>query len=361
MLLINNETVEQVLDMKGCLEALETGYRDLLQNRAVYRPRIDLYVPQDNDERMYRWGTMEGASRSFGVHAIRMKSDMLEWPEGKTVEKYCMEPGTYCGLIMVFSARTAEPLAIINDGIVQHMRVGGCAGLAAKYLAREDASVVGMLGSGGMAETYLRAFHEARKLSRVKVFSPTQANRDAYARKMSEMLGISVVAMESAEEVVRGSDIVATCTDSVRLVVENPAWVEDGAFITCVRSNEWPAETLDRCDLIFKLGRGTIDTLDEGMSRIAGYASYAAGTKEEMQRIVDPKVDLFAGHYPLLTDLMGGKVEGRTKDSEVTFFLNDGTQGLQFASVAGYVVQQAKKLGLGQQLSRDWFTQDIRD
>ena len=140
MLLINNETVEEILDMKGCIDALETGYRDLLAQRAVYRPRIDLYVPQDDPERMYRWGTMEGASRSFGVFAIRMKSDMLEWPEGRTVEKYCMEPGTYCGLVMVFSARNAEPLAIINDGIIQHMRVGACAGLAARYLARDDAA-----------------------------------------------------------------------------------------------------------------------------------------------------------------------------------------------------------------------------
>ena len=59
MLLINNETVEEILDMKGCIDALETGYRDLLAERAVYRPRIDLYVPQDDPERMYRWGTME--------------------------------------------------------------------------------------------------------------------------------------------------------------------------------------------------------------------------------------------------------------------------------------------------------------
>jgi len=361
MLLINNENVEHLLDMKGCLDALETGYRDLLANRATYRPRIDVFCPADDTDRMYRWGTMEGVSRTLGVFAIRMKSDMLEWPEGKTVEKYCMEPGTYCGLIMVFSTRNAEPLAIINDGIIQHMRVGGCAGLAAKYLARADASVAGILGSGGMAETYLRAFSEVRHLEEVKVFSPTRANREAYARSMSQKLGIPVVARDSVEEVVRGSHIVATCTDSVEVVVENPDWVDDGAFITCVRSNEWTPSILDRCDLIFKLGRGTIQTLDEGMSRIAGYASYMAGTTDEMQRIVDPKVDLFAGRYPLLTDLMGGATGGRKNDSEVAFFLNDGTQGLQFASVAGYVVRKAKELGLGQQIPRDWFTQDIRD
>ncbi len=160
MLLINNQTVEKILDMKGCLEALEIGYRDLSEDRAGYRPRIDVFAPNDDPELMFRWGTMEGVSRTLETFAIRMKSDMLHWPDGKTVEKYCIEPGTYCGLILVFSTRNAEPLAMINDGIIQHMRVGACAGLGARYLARADASVVGILGSGGMARSYLAAFHE---------------------------------------------------------------------------------------------------------------------------------------------------------------------------------------------------------
>ena len=125
MLLINNEVVAQILNIKGCMEALETGYRDLIDERAAYRGRYDFFVPNDEPKLMYRWGTMEGASRSFETFAIRMKSDMLEWPEGKTVEKYCIQPGTFCGVVMVFSTRNGEPLAIINDGIIQHMRVGG--------------------------------------------------------------------------------------------------------------------------------------------------------------------------------------------------------------------------------------------
>ena len=155
MLLINNQVVEQILDMKGCIEALDTGYRDLVNERANYRGRYDFFVPNDDPKLMYRWGTMEGASRSFETFAIRMKSDMLEWPDGKTVEKYCVQPGTYCGFVMVFSTKNGEPLAIINDGIIQHMRVGACAGLGVKYLSREDSKTLGIFGSGGMARTYL--------------------------------------------------------------------------------------------------------------------------------------------------------------------------------------------------------------
>jgi len=208
MLLINNQEVADLFDMKSCLEALETGYADLLKGDAVYRPRLDVWVPCERPDGYYRWGTMEGASREIGVFAIRMKSDIVHWPDGKTEEKYCTRPGTYCGLIMVFSVRNGEPLAILNDGLLQHMRVGGCAGLGAKYLARPDASVVGILGSGGMAGSYLEAFNEVRKIRKVKVYSPTRAHREAYAAEMSRKLGLSVEAVDSPEAVVRGSHIV---------------------------------------------------------------------------------------------------------------------------------------------------------
>jgi len=255
MLLINNQTVEKILDIKGCMEALETGYRDLIDQRAVYRGRYDLFVPNDDPKLMYRWGTMEGASRSFETFAIRMKSDMLEWPEGKTVEKYCVEPGTFCGFVMVFSTRNGEPLAIINDGILQHMRVGGCAGLGAKYLSREDSSTIGIYGSGGMARTYLLAFNQVRSIDQVKVFSPNRTNREAYAKEMSQKLGIKTTPVERPEDVMRGSDIVATCTDSIQVVVDDPAWVEPGMHLTCVKANEWNPEIVDNADLVIKMGR----------------------------------------------------------------------------------------------------------
>ena len=360
MLLINNQTVEKILDIKGCMEALEVGYRDLINERAVYRGRYDLFVPNDDPKLMYRWGTMEGASRSFETFAIRMKSDMLEWPDGKTVEKYCVEPGTFCGVVMVFSTRNGEPLAIINDGIIQHMRVGGCAGLGAKYLSREDSGIVGIFGSGGMARTYLLAFNEVRKIREVRVFSPTKANRDAYADEMGQKLGIKIVPVGRPEDVTRGSDIVATCTDSIQVIVNDPALVEPGMHLTCVKSNEWNPEIVKKADLVIKMGRPTLN-LDVGQLRIGGEAAVVAGNAQEIKRIANPKVDIFSQDFPLLTDVMSGKLQGRTDRNQVTFFANSGTQGLQFASTAGYVVREAKRRGLGQPIPTDWFLQDIRD
>ena len=99
---------------------------------------------------------------------------------------------------MVFSTNNGEPLAIINDGIIQHMRVGGCAGLGVKYLSREDSRTVGIFGSGGMARTYLLAFNEVRKIRKVKVYSPTKKNRETYAEEMGKKLGIEIIPVEQA-------------------------------------------------------------------------------------------------------------------------------------------------------------------
>ena len=362
MLLINNQEVERLMDMKSCLEALEAGYDDLLKGDAVYRPRLDVWVPCERPDGYYRWGTMEGASRKIGVFAIRMKSDIVHWPDGITEEKYCTKPGTFCGLIMVFSVRNGEPLAIINDGVLQHMRVGGCGGLGVKYLAREDASVVGMFGSGGMARTYLMAFHEVRKLKKVKVYSPTRANRETYAKEMSEKLGLEVVPVDSPEMAVRGSHIVSACTDSTRTVFDEPEWLEEGAHITCVRACEIGPKVVKRCDISIKLGRNTVDTMDEGMVRLHGNVGYIAGQPEERSRIPNPEVDNYrGGFFKYFMDLKAGKVPGRANSRQITFFINAGTQGLQFAACAGKVYQLAKEKGLGRELPTEWFLQDVRD
>jgi ornithine cyclodeaminase/alanine dehydrogenase-like protein (mu-crystallin family) len=348
--------------MKSCLDALEIAYGDLLKGDAVYRPRLDVWVPCDRPDGYYRWGTMEGASREMGVFAIRMKSDIVHWPDGLTEEKYCIRPGTYCGLIMVFSVRNGEPLAIVNDGVLQHLRVGACAGLGVKYMARADASVVGIFGSGGMARTYLMAFHEVRKLSGVKVYSPTKANREAYAREMSEQLGLPVDAVDNPEAVVRDADIVAACTDSTRVVFDEPEWLKPGAHITCVRACEIGPRVVKRCDLSIKLGRNTVDTMDEGMVRLHGNVGYIAGQPDEKARIPNPVVDNYRGDFfQYFMDLRAGKVPGRTSPEQITFFINAGTQGLQFAACAGKVYQLAREKGAGRELPTEWFLQDVRD
>ena len=149
MLMIDNAVVAQLLTMRECIEVQEAAFAGLLQNASICRPRIDTYVPCDREDGYYRFGTVEGASG--GYYAVRLKSDIVHWPSGpdgsKSENKYCVRPGTFCGLVFLYSCSNGEPLAIINDGHLQHMRVGAAAGIGTRMLAREDASSVGMIGS----------------------------------------------------------------------------------------------------------------------------------------------------------------------------------------------------------------------
>lgn len=151
MLFLNNDDVKQLLSMEITLEALDESYRNMIKGDAVCRPRIDMQIPTEDPQKVYQWGTMEGGSQS-GYFAIRMKSDIIfekEYAGTKTLEKYCVRPGTFCGLIFLFRVENGEPLAIMNDGFLQHMRVGADSAIGVKYMANKSAQAVGMFGSGG--------------------------------------------------------------------------------------------------------------------------------------------------------------------------------------------------------------------
>lgn len=366
MLIINNDVVAELLSMRECIEAQETAFGQMDSGAAAHRPRIDMYIPCGRDDGYYRWGTMEGTNN--GVFAIRMKSDIMTWPRDAagnwTEDKYCIEPGTYCGLVMLFSALNGEPLAIINDGQIQHMRVGGGAGLGAKNLAREDASTVGMLGSGGMARTYLDAFCAVRDIKHVKVYSPTKANREAYAVEMSARFQIEVEPVDSARDAVRGADILATATDSMTPTFETD-WLEPGMHVTNLGPNEVAPEVIDRCDVKIRQGVPGIQIAESDRVKAGvGHSPMAilAGTEEELERLPTSKRSPgFQIDCPDYCDLIAGRAPGRISAEQITYYHNVGNQGLQFSSVGGLVYNRAKEAGLGHEIPTEWFVQDIRD
>ena len=172
MIYLNNRDISQLLTPQNCVEALSEAFDALAQGRAISRPRTDVWAPCARPDGYYRWGSMEGAIEPWGIFVSRMKSDIVTWTDQGTDKLHCVEPGTFSGFILVFSTRNGEPLAIMNDGSLHHLRVAAGAALGVKYLAREDASVVGMLGAGGMARDYLAAFCEVRDISRQRFTAP---------------------------------------------------------------------------------------------------------------------------------------------------------------------------------------------
>lgn len=365
MLFIHNDVVEKVLTMKDCIEVQERAFRQIRTGGAVQRPRTDVYVPCERNDGYYRWGTMEGATD--GVLAIRMKSDVMVWPNNASGEwresKYCINPGTFFGLILLMSTRNGEPLAFINDGVLQHMRVGGGAGIGARSLAKRDASTVGILGSGGMAKTFLEAFCAVRPIVRAKVFSPTPANRNRYAEEMSRRLDIEVAPVASAREAVQGVDILATCTDSMSPTFE-PGWLEPGMHVTMLSNPEVSRQVIDLCDIKIRQGirsrapAGGVEVFEP--RQVA--AAFMAGTEQELKRV--PQQATAAGlgfDFPDYFDLVSGATPGRVNDNQITFYYNMGNQGVQFSAVGGLVYRKAIEAGLGRQLPTEWFLQDIRN
>ena len=367
MLLLNNTDVANVLDMRLCMDSLDGVFQEMAIGDAVGMGRVDLYVPSGKTKApYYRWAVMTGGSKKDGYVCARMLSDMVNWPRehGRIREnKYAREPGTFLGLLFLFSAKDGTPVAMINDGFLQHYRVGGGAGLGVKYLSRADSEVVGMIGSGGMARTYLDAFIQARKIRKVKVWSPNAENVRLYAREMAERHKIEVEPAASAREAVRGVDIVSCCTSTNEPVFFNE-WLEPGMHVTNLTSSEIESSLPRIVDVAMRAGEATprLEKLPpEADYYRAGFLGYVAGQPEE--RALVPRLTLPPEiiDMPRLVDLIAGKERGRTDSKQTSFFLNVGAIGAQFEGVAAAVYNKAREQGLGTEIPTDWFLQDIRD
>lgn len=366
MLLLKDNDVQKVLSMPMTLEALEETQKEIFKGSASTMGRIDVYLPCEHAESYYRWAVMTGGARRDGFVVARMLSDIVSWPGKKGQQrenKHCIQPGTYCGLLFMFSARDGMPVALINDGYLQHMRVAGGAGLGVKYLARNDSHVVGMIGSGGMARTYLEAFLAVRKITKVKVYSPNPENARLYAQEMSQKLHLEVVPAVSPEEAVKGVDIVSCCTSSIDPVFKT-AWLEPGMHVTDVTWDETEPGFAQAVDVAIKMGESTphLENAPPGAFYAAhGFLSYVAGQPEETAIIPrrPPREELLK--LPTLAELIAGKARGRTGNRQTTWFLNLGAMGAQFAAVCAAVYHAAKKRSVGREIPTEWFTQAIRD
>jgi alanine dehydrogenase len=266
-------------------------------------------------------------------------------------------------MLILFNARDGMPAAFINDGFLQHMRVAGGAGLGVKYLARENSHTVGMIGSGGMARSYLEAFSAVRKINGAKVYSPSRANSELYAREMSEKFNIEVTAASSAREAVKNVDIVSCCTSSIDPVFKT-AWLEPGMHLTDVTWDETEPGFADAVDVAVKMGESTphLENPPPGAFYAAhGFLGYVAGQPQEKAIIPKrpPREEILK--MPSLADVISGKAKGRTSDKQTSWFLNLGVMGVQFAAVCAAVYNEAKRKGIGREIPTEWFTQSIRD
>ena len=351
--LLSNEDVEQILSMDLCLETTERIYREFANGLAVNAPRCDISVAGEERGTFHVFKTMSGCFPGGGVSALRIASDVLHWVERDGVlrkEKIPVAPGPrWLGLVMLFATKTGELLAIFPDGELSRARVGACNGVGAKYLARQDASRLAVLGSGFQAKSQLQAMCAVRPIQSVKVYSPNQAHRERFVLECAELVRADVQPVAAAEQAVMGADIVAASTNALQAVME-AAWIEPGVHLSCIKPPEFDQAVLEGCDIIYLSSKRYLATqnyFQKGLEKEIPELDWMSHSRLGRWQI---------DQVPDLGDLVTGKTEGRTAEEQVTCFINNVGLGLQF-TVACVVYERARQLGLGKEIPADWFLQ----
>jgi ornithine cyclodeaminase/alanine dehydrogenase-like protein (mu-crystallin family) len=352
-LILSNDDVEKLLTMPECMEALELAYADLANGQGVTRLRSDSFAPTLREDALYSLKSMDGICPRFGVGAVRINSDIVTWPESDGLSRRVKVPSApgarYVGLVLLFSSQTGEPLAIMPDGVMQRIRVGAANGLAVKYLAREDARSIGILGSGWQAGTQLMAACQVRPIETIRCFSPTKANREKFAAEMSGILGVKVTPADSPEEATKGADIVMCATNTIDPVFFARG-IEPGMHISSIKRPELGTDVLQRCDVI------RIHSHDGKPNHLLAKGVKVPESKTNRGWGV-ASVDF--ANVPTLAETIADGRPARTSRDQVTCFINNIGLGYQFAAAGWVAYRKARETKTGREFPTEWFTQDV--
>jgi ornithine cyclodeaminase/alanine dehydrogenase-like protein (mu-crystallin family) len=352
--IFSNDDVERLLTMEDCLAAMEEGYGEIGAGRAAFRTSSNIVTPTVHEGGVYALKSMDGVIPSMGVSCIRLNSDILTWKTSggstRRVKKPAAPNNRWVGLVLLFSTHTGEPLAIFPDGVMQRMRVGATNGLAAKYMARPDAGTVAIIGSGWQAGAQLMAIAQVRKITDIRVFSPTPANRENFAREWSDRLGITVTAVGSVEAAVKGRDIVLCATSSLDTVFFRKH-LEPGMHLSTVKGHEIEPAAVNACDIKAVHMHEPPVTIIRTHNVAIGEDKHASGV--EFADEIDTKA------MANLSDLVAGRGPTRARPEQTSVFLNANGLGAQFAMCGAALYKRAVAANAGHDLPTDWFTEDV--
>jgi alanine dehydrogenase len=354
-LLLTNDDVEKALTPEAAIASTEQIYRELAEGAAVNRPRTQTYLPAESREHPgfhYRMKTQEGGSLNTGVWALRVTSDMAGYSFTNGVKRRRILPvatgNRYCGMVLLFDVERIEPVAIMPDGFIQKMRVAALSAVGAKHLAARDTRVLGLFGSGWQASAHLQFLASLFDFDQIKVFSPNADHRRSFAEEWTRRLDRPVIAVDSAQSAVEGSDFIQTATAAWDAVFDG-SWVTKGMYVASIggsdgsnKRREIDDETIRRADVYIVHSKEVArndqspDIWDAAQSGIVEWDSIHE-----------------------IADLLAGKVPGRTSDEQITLFNNNTGAGTQFAAVGAAVLENARKQGLGREIPTEWFLEDV--
>ncbi len=357
-LVLSNEEIESVFTIEECFRALEPAFLDLGAGKALNMPRQDLLVPGPLEGSYHGLKVTSGSFPREGMAAVRLTSDIITWPAVRGEQRRVKVPlamgSKFVGLVLLFSTTTGELLAIFPDGFVQALRVGVTNALSAKYMARPESSVLALYGSGWQARSALPAMCSVLPIKEARVYSPTKANRESFAREMNQKIEAKVFAVSTPEKAARDADVIVLATNSLEPFFPGD-WILPGMHVTTVRSSEMTLGALLRCDLIAVSSReqARLITLPGEERKIPEFGKGDYNPQELKETKADWR------NKPELSEIMAGKAKGRKRDTDVTCMLNFIGLGLQFAAAGARIYELAKDKGLGREIPTEWFSQDV--
>jgi ornithine cyclodeaminase/alanine dehydrogenase-like protein (mu-crystallin family) len=313
MLVLTQADVRELLDLDQLVDALAEAHAELSAGTVSMPPRIAALV----QEREALLGVMPAYLPSAGL-ACKL---VTLFPQNRDRE-------THQAAIVVFDPANGTPLALMDGTYITATRTAAGSALATRLLAREDARVLALIGTGVQARTHGRAIPRVRPIDEIRV-----AGRDpARAEQLAEELGPSARAVGSYEEAIRGADVVSATTHATEPVVCRE-WLAPGTHVNSVGLNptgrEVDAETVADAKLVVE-------------SRASALAAPPAGAPELAG--VDPG-DVHAE----LGELVSGARPGRTSTDELTLYKSVGV-AVQDAAAAALVLSAARERGIGREV-----------
>lgn len=238
-------------------------------------------------------------------------------------------------LLVLLSLKEQQPIAMIECGWLSRTRTGAASGVATKYLAREDAKSLAIIGSGRISADQIRAVAAVRQLEWIKVFSRNAEKRQLFADQMAEELGISVTAADSAESCVADADIITTSTNAREPVLVGD-WLKPGMHVNGVGANDGKRCELDE-SAVLAADIIAVDQLEQ--------AYIEAGILMELEN----KGKIAWSGVTELGHIVENPGLRRAGEGQITFF---HSLGLAFEDVAfgRLIYDKAKSAGIGRQV-----------
>ena len=314
-LLLTDREVNELMTMQDCVGVMEDLLGQAHRGMAWLQPRSHIRTPVGYHH------IMPGAVLETGVVGVKVYT--ARFPAGSRF------------LTVLHDSETGDLLALMQGGRCSQLRTGALSGVASKHLAREDASTIGIIGTGAQARAQLEGTCAVRSITSVKAFDIVPEKAVEFAAQMSELLNVEVTAAESAQSCVEGADIAITMTTSPNPVLFGE-WLEPGMHLSIMGSNHWTRREVDN-DVISRVDSIVVDNLEEA-KRYSGDLLFSMD--QGLVRWEQVKE---------LVSVVGGDTVGRASNDSITMFKSHGI-GVSDVAAAAFVYKRAKEEGLGTEL-----------